>query len=127
MHRKTLACLAALALVICLASGCSLFQNKDEKFARSVIDAVYAGSLSSIQDSLTPQMQAAPPQMIAAQGAGLSQKFGPVKSLALKSSEPAPGFPDLTVKTWTVTAERGSFDMKLVMNKDGKLAGLWFA
>ncbi len=127
MHRKTLVCLATVTLVICLTSGCSLFQNKDEKFARSVIDAVYAGSLTTIKDSLTPEMQAAPTQMIAAQGAALSQKFGPVKSLTLKSTAPVPGLPDMTVKVWTVTAERGSFDMQLVMNKDGKLAGLWFS
>ena len=114
---------ALVPLAILLISGCGKDKGADAEFARSVIDAVYSGSLSSIQDSLTPQMQAAAPQMIAAQGAALKQQFGGVQSLQLKSAEPVTGFDQ---QIWTVTAERGAFDMRLVMDKSGKLAGLWF-
>jgi len=123
MKNKRFSWWIAVPLAILLISGCSKDRGTDAKFARSVIDAVYAGSLSSIQDSLSAQMQAAPPQMIAAAGAALKQQFGAVKSLELKSAEPVMGFDQ---RIWTVTAERGTFDMRLVMDKEGKLAGLWF-
>lgn len=123
MPRRAIPALALILALAAIISGCVSSEDKDAEFARSVIDAVYAGSLSSINDSLTPEMQAAPPQMIAAQGAALLQKFGAVQSLTLKSTEQAQG---MTVRVWTVTAERGAFDMKLVVSKDGKLAGLWF-
>ncbi len=120
---RTTGLLAALT-AIALLSGCSRTPGSDAKFAREVIDAVYAGSLRSLQDSLTPQMRQAINDTQTAQlAAGFRQQYGEVKSLKLKSSSPVQG---MTQDIWAVTAERGTFDMRLVIDKDGKLAGLWF-
>jgi len=110
--------------VAILAAGCA--GKEDPTFARQVIDAVYAGSLDSIKDSLTPEMQAVSSEPIATQGTTLSKQFGAVTDVSFKSRQAVPEQADYTMTFWTITAERGSFEMKLVMDENGKLAGLWF-
>ena len=128
MKKTHLSALLIASVVVILISGCSLFGSKDKKFARKVIDALYSGSLSSIQESLGPKMQhPMVGQMMAAMGPMLRQQFGEVKSLKLKSSETPPGTTNMTQKVWTVTAEKGTFDLVMMVNKDGKLEGVWAA
>jgi len=125
MNIKAIAVLSTVLAAIVLASGCTRTQDKDANFAREVIDAVYAGSLSPIQDSLTPQMQQAMTDTLTAQtGAGLRQQFGEVQDLNLKSSGSVEQ--NMTQKIWRITADRGTYEMRLVVDKNGKLAGLWF-
>lgn len=116
--------LVVCAICACLAivAGCG-GKAADPAFARKVIDAVYAGSLSPLRDSMTADMQTTSDAMIAPQGVALQTAYGAVKDLKLKSAEVVQGFDQ---QIWTVTAERGSYDMRLVFAKDGKLAGLWF-
>lgn len=124
MKGKLICTLIVVLAVVTMVCGCSLIPNKDAKFARKVIDAVYAGSLSPVQDSLTAQMQQVmSDQVIAQVGTSLNTQYGKVKGLKLKSTGP---IENMTQKIWTVDAERGSFEMRLVMDADGKLAGLWF-
>ena len=121
--KTRLSVLLAMALGLAILSGCSRPKAQDPAFARKVIDAVYAGSLRPLRDSMIPEMQAMTDAMIAPQGKALNEKFGAVKNLELKSADVVQGYDQ---EIWTVTAERGSYDMRLVFLKDRKLAGLWF-
>jgi len=116
--------LAAIVICACLAlvAGCG-GKAADPAFARKVVDAVYAGSLSPLRDSMTADMQTTSDAIIAQQGAALQRTYGAVKDLKLKSASVVQGFDE---QIWTITAERGSYDMRLMFAKDGKLAGVWF-
>jgi hypothetical protein len=121
--KSRLSVLLAVGLGLAILSGCSKHKSPDPAFARKVIDAVYAGSLSPLRDSMTPEMQATPDAMMAKTRAILRTPYGAVKDVKLKSTGVVQGFDQ---QIWTITAERGSYDMRLVFAKDGKLAGLWF-
>lgn len=126
MRKHVVAGLGIMIAGIIAVSGC---RSKDQTFARQVIDGIYAGSLSSVRDSMTPRMQQAMANDAATAkvGTGLRQQYGRLKSLELKSHETvSEQGQEFDQETWTVTAERGKFEMRLVMDRNGKLAGLWF-
>ena len=121
--KSRLSVLLAVGLGLAILSGCSKHKSSDAAFARKVIDAVYAGSLSPLRGSMTPQMQATTDAMFAPAGKMLNERFGAAKNLEFKSAGVVQGYDQ---EIWTVVAERGSYDMRLVFAKDGKLAGVWF-
>lgn len=113
------------AISICaLLIGCGKPKvDKDKEYARSIIYAVYAGSFTPVAKSMVQQMQVTPDSTVQAQGEALRKQFGNVKDIALKIEGEVNGF---NQSTWTVTAERGTFDMRLVFMRDGRLAAVWF-
>lgn len=120
----------ALLLIFTTAAvltGCSKTSKAaDAGFAREVIDALYSGSLASINDRLGAQMQQPHVgQIISTAAPMLRQQFGAVKDLTLKSNEPSPDGAGMTQQIWTVSAEKMTFEMKMVLDKDRKLEGVW--
>ena len=99
--------------------------EKNPDFARKLIDAVYAGSLSAVADSLDePTRRYHPDWVIAGTAAVLRQQFGTVKDLEFESIKPVQQF--WVEVVWAVIAEHGSFEMKLTFDAEGKVAGVWF-
>ncbi len=99
--------------------------EKNPDFARELIDAVYAGSLSTVADSLDePTRRYHPDWVIAGTAAVLRQQFGTVKDLEFQSIRPVQQF--WVEAVWAVIAEHGSFKMKLIFDPEGKVAGVWF-
>ncbi len=99
--------------------------EKNPDFARKLIDAVYAGSLSAVADSLDePTRRYHPDWVIAGTAAVLRQQFGTVKNLEFQSIRPVQHF--WVEVVWAVIAEHGSFKMKLIFDPEGKVAGVLF-
>ena len=124
MTRAVLAVLFAACVVLHGCSG-ALGIARDKSFARKLLDSAYAGSLSPVEKSLhrTYQIQM-PDYLTAALGESLRTKYGKVKDIKLQSTravklEAAEG-------VWAVEGERGSYDMKIVFNSDGKVIYLAF-
>jgi hypothetical protein len=124
MTRGVLAVLFA-ACVVLHGCGGALGIARDKDFARKLLDSAYTGSLSPVERSLhrTYQVQM-PDYLTAALGESLRTRYGKVKDIKLQSTravklEAAEG-------VWAVEGERGSYDMKIVFNGDGKVIYLAF-
>jgi hypothetical protein len=116
-------------LVMALVCGCARTPAiaTDPTFARQLVDAFSAGSLSPLKDSLDPgSLRGHPDWVTAGISAVLRRKFGAVRSLKLESSGNASGPMSWTETIWTVTAERGSFQMQTTCTREGKVGGFWF-
>jgi len=121
-------CIAGLmALVIAaLISGCGSQSSPivtDAQFARDLLDALYAGSLTPLQASLDPPfMRGMPDPVTAAVGTLLYDQFGAASGLAFQSS----GRPNQLAleAVWDVSAQKRDFQMK-VSFQDGMAAGVW--
>ena len=117
-----------LSLVIVMAAcGCSRSPSvaQDRSKARHLLDQVYAGSLGSIQGELEPSFQKGNPDRVTSgTSAALRRQFGETRDLKLRSVEKAPMNSALAI--WTVTAERGTFEMKIAFDSRDKVIGLWF-
>jgi len=115
--------LLVIAMVIC---GCSRSNSvgQDKSKARNLLDQVYAGSLSPIQGELEPSFQKGnPDRLTSGASAALRQQFGAIRDLKFQSVE---NQISSALAIWTVTAERGNFEMKIAYNSGGKVTGLWF-
>jgi len=122
--RSALVVLFALCVVLHGCGG-ALGIARDKDFARKLLDSAYTGSLSPVERSLhrTYQVQM-PDYLTAALGESLRIKYGKVKDIKLQSTravklEAAEG-------VWAVECERGSYDMKIVFNSNGKVIYLAF-
>lgn len=140
MVRNTL----IIALVLAVAAGGYYwYQDKDTRYARQVMDCMYAGSFEPIKDTLnaetqkamddtrmkalSPQAPAKLKQYYDQAGARLKQHYGEIRKMEFKSGGPVEGpyaklfSADTTQKIWTATSDKGTFDVTLYMDKDGKL------
>jgi hypothetical protein len=127
-----------LAATACAVIGCgnptAPFAT-DQKYARDVIDCIYAGSVSPIEytfdhgDRTYLALSYLADFVLEWTGKALADEFGAVQHVTLQSSEvkPAPGIfgheRGCTITVWTVQADRGSFDMALYF-KNGKTLGV---
>lgn len=109
-----------------LLIGCSTPATRDDQLARQVVDCLYAGSLAPVHDRLGTKLQV-PVQAAAAVSGGpaLKQKFGAVKTVKRSTNTfDSGGEHGISRKTWTVTAENGTFDIVLYFDEDGQLDDL---
>ncbi len=125
-----------IALILAVAGGAYYwYQDTDTRYARQVMDCMYAGSLEPIQDTLNPEARKAldNPQVKAQlpqAAAQMKQVYGAVKTLKFKSEGPVEGpfaqafGKDSVQKTWTATSDKGTFDWTLFVDKDGKLLSM---
>ncbi|MDH7482759.1 MAG: hypothetical protein QHH26_12405 [Armatimonadota bacterium] len=127
MNKRLSTAIVAMLTIALLMPGCAKYGK--EKFARKVIDATYAGSFDPLRPKMTDMMKETMSDYSVGQvGKDLQQRYGKVKSLKLTATEKLnEGTEDeFEHETWDVKAERGSFDMKLIIDKKGRLAGVWF-
>jgi len=122
-----------IALVVAIAAGGYYwYQDKDTRYARQVMDCMYAGSLDPIKDTLNPEAQKAldNPQLkmlFSQSGPQLKKYYGEIGKMERKSEGPVEGplakafSTDTTQKTWTATSDKGTFDVTLYFDKDAKL------
>lgn len=122
--RSALVVLFALSVVLHGCGG-TVGVAKDKAFARKLLDAAYAGSFKPIENSLhrTYKIQM-PDYLTAALGESLRAKYGKVKDIELQSTRTAKL--EAAEGVWAVQGERGSYDMKIVFNSDGKVIYLAF-
>ena len=131
--RNALTILLVLALA---AGGYYWYQDRDARYAHKVMDCMYEGSFEAIDDSLSPKARetlnnpAIKPQ-IAQAGAQLEQVYGEIKTVKLDSRGPVEGpyaqmfGADSMQKKFTATSDKGTFDLTLVQDKDGKLLTMY--
>ncbi len=99
--------------------------EKNADFAQKLIDAVYAGSLRAMADSLDePLHRSLPDWVLGGTAAVLRQQFGMVKDLEFQSIKPVQQF--WVEVVWAVIAEHGSYEMKLTFDAEGEVTGVWF-
>jgi len=119
--------LLLVAFLIGLLYGCGSRTPPvvtDPSLARNLLEAVYAGSVSPLAESLDPTFQRGMPDVATAGTAALlREQFGPVKAVELKSTGRAN--PLALEAVWAVAAEKSSFEMKLWFH-EGKVSGVWF-
>jgi alkaline phosphatase len=97
----------------------------DRAAARRLLDRVYAGSLSPIKSEVdSPFLRGNPDRLTLAASAALTRQFGSIQDLKLKAVER--GVMDSAAAMWTVIATRGTYDAKVAIDDNGKVAGLWF-
>lgn len=115
----------AIGLIAVLAlAGCSKHSISDDPvFARKVVNAVYAGSLAPLHDSLSPSFQlneAWAKQM----SSTLKPEFGAIKEVKLNTF--GQGTPTTKERIWTVTTEQSTFLMQLIYDENDKLMSIQF-
>ncbi len=99
--------------------------EKSAYFARKLIDAVYAGSLRTMADSLDELLhRSLPDWVLGGTAAVLRQQFGTVKNLEFQSIRSVQQF--WVEAVWAVIAEHGNYEMKLTFDAEGKVTGVWF-
>ena len=116
-----------LLVMIMAACGCSRSNSvaQDRSKVLHLLNQVYAGSLSPIQGELESSFQKGnPDRVMAGLSASLRQQFGVVQDLKLQSAEKAQM--NSTLAIWTVTAERGTYEIKVAFDSGSKVTGLWF-
>ncbi len=128
MRRKFLIITISTLVLALIMPGCAKYRK--EKFARKVIDAIYAGSFDPLRNKMTDLMKETMTDYSVEQvGNDLENRYGKVKGLNLTSTEKLnEGSEDeFTHEIWNIKAERCNFDMRLIIDKKGRLAGVWFA
>ncbi|GEM_PF-6438187 len=122
-----------VALILALAGGGYYWrQGADARYARQVMDCMYAGSYEPIKDSLCdkakkelekPKVQESLPRL----GEMMKEAYGEIERVKLKSKGPLEGpgaqvhGKDATKKVFSVTSDKGKFDLTLILDKDNKL------
>ena len=121
--------LLTLAVMAVSLAGCGGDKPDSPKFAKKVIDAVYAGNQAEKQALLGPSNNSAAvlAERHARQGVVLRQQYGEVKELKLAGGGiKSPQLPDMTAYDWTVVCERGTFSMTLLVKTDGSMLIAFF-
>ncbi len=119
MRIRSLLSLAAVMVIV--VSGCrGKSKVEDKAFARQVIDALYARNCNSIQTQVVALKSLN--ETIAQSGYAAKRKYGAVRGLEFKSAERMKY--GLKKVIWTVSAERGSFDVTILMDKGDKIAAI---
>jgi hypothetical protein len=126
MNRICTSGLLLLAIVVAVCGcGRSLSVAQDRTVALRLLNQVCMGSLSPIQSDLEPSFQRGnPDSVISRTSTAIRQQFGAVRDLKLQSAVKAPM--NSAEAIWTVTAERGNFEMKVNLDRADKIVGLWF-
>jgi hypothetical protein len=129
----SIALVFALTTVAVIAAGCGEQQtsagpaDRESTFARSIIDAVYSGSMTSVQGSLGPGLQSMMPDHVMGGVAGLLREdYGDVVGVQRSPGTPASSGGPSTEAVWTVQAERDTFEMKVARDANGAATGIWF-
>ena len=114
--------LIVLLTAVVLASGCGGNPSvKDEALARNLLDAVYDGSMITVQDSMHPMMLRGMADWVTAgTGSLLRDTFGDVKGLQFDSVEGGG-----KQGVWNVSTTRRRFQMKIWFY-EGKVSGFSF-
>lgn len=122
LARIVVVCILAAVVVGC-SSGTDIASNKN--YARRLINAVYAGSLDPVRDSVSKSYLTLMPDFRAAGvSAFLDERYGSAKDLKLLSTQKMKlGYVN---SVWQITGKRRKFEMKLVLNDEGKVAYLGF-
>ena len=116
--------LIVLLAAVVLASGCGGNPSlKDEALSRSLLDAIYNGSMTPVQDSMHPMLMRGMQDWVwMGTGQLLRDTFGDVRGLqfdsVVKEDRGKKG-------VWNVSATRGSFQMKIWFYEE-KVSGFSF-
>ena len=102
----------------------------DPVVARRIVDAIYAGSWSAVDRLLEPGLRSTrrSDAVMPSLSSELHQRFGSARHLELKQSSRRPSNPwvfNFTETVWAVTTEKGSFEMKLALNSQAIVTGIW--
>lgn len=101
--------------------------DAESELARRIVDAVYSGSMGSVQDSLHPDLKhLMPDHVMGAASAALREQFGEVLSVERHSRESAASAQGAREAVWTVRAQRAPFEMRISRDADGTVTGIWF-
>ena len=123
---RILALLMGATVLMCGCGRASSIQDPvlaDPVLARSLLDAIYAGSMTPVQDSIDPTLLRGMSDSVTAGTASLLRdNFGEVSGLAFQASEKGPG---PMKATWMVRATRGSYEMQ-IWHWQGKVSGFAF-
>jgi hypothetical protein len=118
MKRLILLCLAALLAL----AGCAKHSiSNDPVFAGKVVDAVYAGSLAPIKDSLSPQFEL-DDTWAKKMSDTVKPEFGAIKEVKLNTFGEKKN--DTQEVIWSVITENSTFLVQLIYEKDGKLLSI---
>ena len=117
---RILALLMGAPVLMCGCGRGSSIQDPvlaDPVLARSLLDAIYAGSMTPVQDSIDPTLLRGMSDSVTAGTASLLRdNFGEVSGLAFQASEKGPG---------PMRATRGSYEMQ-IWHWQGKVSGFAF-
>ncbi len=102
----------------------------DPVVAQRIVDAIYAGSWSSVDRLLEAGLRSTrrSDAVMASLSSGLHQRFGSARHLELKQSSHRPSNPwvfNFRETVWAVTTEKGGFEMKLALNSQAIVTGIW--
>ena len=132
--KRAIAVIVVIVLVAALAGVYLWIRGADKRFAREVLDAMYAGSFASVKDSLAPEAKRVLDNpMMAAGLSGLSKqmtdKYGTTKGLKFVSEEEIPEATKsvgrkVVKQTWLVTCDKGTYDYFLILDDKDKLLGM---
>ena len=122
-------CTSVLLLLVIIIAACGCGRSysvaQDRSKARRLLGQVYAGSLGPISGELEPSfLRGNPDSVTSGTSAALRQQFGEVRDLKFQSVDKAPM--NFAAAIWTVTAERGTFEMEMAFDSGGKVVGLSF-
>jgi fermentation-respiration switch protein FrsA (DUF1100 family) len=99
--------------------------EEPEALARQVVSALVAHDFASVQKRLTPEMAKAlsDPATLPAAWSHFTEPLGAFKRVASVTAASRAG---ATVETLHCSFERGPLDVRLVLDAEGRLAGLFF-
>lgn len=118
MKRLIVLCLVALLAL----AGCAKHSiSNDPVFARKVVDAIYAGSLAPIHDSLSPQF-ALDDAWAKKMSDTVKPEFGAIKEVKLNTFGEKKN--DMREVIWSVITENSTFLVQLIYDKDDKLVSI---
>jgi hypothetical protein len=122
-HRNRLGLMIGLVVICVLGGllGCGGGKTAGAKakspvFAEQYLAAIYGGSMAPVKDSLAPAyVKIFSDGILAPTTKLLSENYGAVKKVEFDSQEKVQRVWTATV--WRVTAEKGSYQMKIVTNR----------
>ena len=130
------AALIGIAAVVSwtLTAPARAIRKSDDALARQALAAVSSGSVQAMMQIGPPEMQSwieesdpeVSQQLFAQSAAKLNGQLGEVKRMKLMSDLDSENNPGGREKRWLVTGTKGTVDLKLEINKDGKIARLEF-
>jgi len=123
----------AVTTILVIVAGCGETETSagaadpESMFARSIIDAVYSGSMTSVQGSLDPSLQRLmPDHVMGSVASSLGEDYGDVQGVQRSQGSPASGGGPSGEVVWRIQAQRGVFEMRVARDGNGMVTGIWF-
>jgi hypothetical protein len=124
----------AAVLSLTLTAPARVIRKSDDALARQALAAISSGSVQAMMQIGPPEMQSwimesgpeVSQQLFAQSAAKLNGQLGQVKRVKLMSDLESENNPGGREKRWLVTGTKGTVDLELEINKDGKIARLEF-